>query len=1186
MYKRIEELSNGEFRFEQPKVNFTYDDLEFEVAEDDIYHGRFVISSTGKFKLEGTVYSSTFRFRLGSIVSDGDKLNIEYDFTATALKAGEKLNENVYIITDCGEFILPLRVTIVDKKECIDENIKDMKDFCQLVKKDFKAGFELFKSEKFLNALENDQLRLLYKAFGQNNPLYQDLEEFLVAASLKDKVGFRLSTSSTTIKFSDLKEYEFDFSVIKDNWGYCDIRIETDNYNILSVKKNTQEEEDNELVLNYKAFVDLSKIKCKNYQLEIKVSSAYESKTLKVNIEKEIPVGESSEISHTRQVAKVELLTLYKEFRLNNLSLSMWLERSMEHILDLAQLEPDNWLYTLMRAQFLLMGDVEKNSQEAILLADRFFKEYDGDEDVLRAYGLYIRCLTADDGEAIRQYKEEIRSINQKIPNNYQILWFLLYIDDEYEDNYKKFNAIYEFIEKGNCAPLILIEAINLINEDPLVVVNLDRTIVYIFYRMMKEDSLEFEAANRFMSMISGYKVYNPRVLDIAMYCAKKYENDTFTSIMCRYLIKCDRKDSSSLVWYEKAVEKDMRITGIYEYYINSIDLNEKRELPKVVFMYFRYNSNIDNKRKAYLYANLIKVKDKYPDMYKAYTKSIDKFVRDQLEKRNINANLAKLYNHVVYSQMITEETVEDIIHMASYYKLVIGNKDIITVNVVYSKFNRVYTYDVVNGISYIRLLSKDYVLVFIDKNGVRTCTKTTFFLTKMINFDELLKRSLRMAPYNAEVLVMALEEGKKLGISGFERLIYESNALGLEEISSSYKDVIANDVTKYYMESDTLEYFKNFVEAFKKIKLNPSTKNSLAKVYYKKGFYEEAYEIISNNGCNDWDNEKLSDLAMRIVHIKDYEYDYFLTWLCYHVFSEGSRDETVIRYLVENYNGFINNMIMIYNAAMDKEIAAENLAQKIVEKTLITGESIAEIENIFIDYYKYAGRNTTTKAYFASYSYNYILKDIDLKEDFFEAVEEELKKDETNNEHFILNICKLAYLKYLSVKKELHKEEEITKYLDFFASKNIFLNFFKDFDYELIKGYMFNSLNFIEYKSDPDNQIYINYHYMNGEDGEDLYIKEKMECVIPGIFSKAFSIFYKDILQYYITEKNEEGEKIVESGSIRKTNNDLQDVENVFDYINEIDFCIDMDDRDSLESIVSEFENKRYVTRKIFKLM
>ena len=61
--------------------------------------------------------------------------------------------------------------------------------------------------------------------------------------------------------------------------------------------------------------------------------------------------------------------------------------------------------------------------------------------------------------------------------------------------------------------------------------------------------------------------------------------------------------DHEAFEWYSKGVERQLRITRLYEYYMMAIYTDEEGRLPceisRMVLMYFSYQSDLDYEKNA-----------------------------------------------------------------------------------------------------------------------------------------------------------------------------------------------------------------------------------------------------------------------------------------------------------------------------------------------------------------------------------------------------------------------------------------------------------------------------------------------------------------------------------------------------------------------------------------------------------
>ena len=73
---------------------------------------------------------------------------------------------------------------------------------------------------------------------------------------------------------------------------------------------------------------------------------------------------------------------------------------------------------------------------------------------------------------------------------------------------------------------------------------------------------------------------------------------DTLHGI-CGMLIRNEIRDAKYFSWFEKGVNKHLRLTDLYEYYMYTIDSEKVRNLPDAVLSYFQYENHLNDRCKA-----------------------------------------------------------------------------------------------------------------------------------------------------------------------------------------------------------------------------------------------------------------------------------------------------------------------------------------------------------------------------------------------------------------------------------------------------------------------------------------------------------------------------------------------------------------------------------------------------------
>ena len=107
---------------------------------------------------------------------------------------------------------------------------------------------------------------------------------------------------------------------------------------------------------------------------------------------------------------------------------------------------------------------------------------------------------------------------------------------------------------------------------------------------------------------------------------------------ICTLLINGNQIKEECFKWYELAVQQEIKIVQLYEYYMMTINEWKIRDpLPKSVLLYFMHGNTLTYEKTAFLYANIIQFQEESSDIYTFYRDKMESFAWDQLTKRHIN---------------------------------------------------------------------------------------------------------------------------------------------------------------------------------------------------------------------------------------------------------------------------------------------------------------------------------------------------------------------------------------------------------------------------------------------------------------------------------------------------------------------------------------------------------------------
>lgn len=126
MKAKIIDFSNGIFTYEQAKLKTEPQELAFELEEGRGVQGSFIVSSCDERRIKGVLYSRIPGFKLQSRNFFGRAARIEFTYQPEFLRPGESLEEHILLVTDAGEYELPVKVRIrgpQEKREEPDEEL-------------------------------------------------------------------------------------------------------------------------------------------------------------------------------------------------------------------------------------------------------------------------------------------------------------------------------------------------------------------------------------------------------------------------------------------------------------------------------------------------------------------------------------------------------------------------------------------------------------------------------------------------------------------------------------------------------------------------------------------------------------------------------------------------------------------------------------------------------------------------------------------------------------------------------------------------------------------------------------------------------------------------------------------------------------------------------------------------------
>ena len=1178
---RIGQIAAGRFNGTKPILAFSEETIDLSVIEGRSEAGSFVIESTNQIKICGIVYSTNPRMECLNPHFEGEKVRIRYQFNSKGLTEGDACEGKFVIVCNQIEYSLSFCARITRLyAEASTGAVKSLDDFTRLAASNWDEAYHLFYNRNFLNTIPYDNVyeRLTYEGFACARPSGQNMEEFLIGVNKKKPVSISVDKSEEIFMAS--KEPQSGcFTITKDNWGYTEIHLRTDcEFIKLSKPVLTLDDFIGKTYL-YEYIIDASAMHAGRNFGRIYIDGVYQSFTIDITAGVRDDDGSISDIAVTKDIKEcmAGIMELYTGFRLKQIVTGVWANETISILNHLHALMPDEHMYELMKAQAFI---INRQRQEAKWILDDFKHSNPDKKAPIWGYYLYLMTLLEREPSYIDNMTHEVELIFYENPDSVLLFWVLLFLRNQYfDDNAGKLKDIKYWVLRGCSSPYLYIEAYYLISQDPYLIKELSVFELRILSWAVKKKALTKELAGAIFEAVDLAGGFDNRVYELLTAAYEICPEAEYVGIICSYLIKGHKNDTCFHKWFELGIENKLRLTGLYESYLITMDDRQISPVPKIIQMYFSYDNKLPYRKLAVLYNNIIAAKETEPEVYHKYRKAMGRFAMDQAQLRHIDDNLAVLYEDMLELGFINEELSAAFSDIIYTHKLIVFDKRIVRAIIYQNEMKEPQIVPVTDQCAYFELFSNDYVILFEDSRGYRYVKSISYRLQRLMDAEKYLDRCISLSPDRPQYIVSHFKNVRdysdftKGDLKLFKPVFYS------ESFSDSYKAVMGYRILKYCQLHDYEDYVRPFLQSIDFDILQKDARKYLIDMLVSNRLYEKAYDMAMEYGIDMLaaaSQVVLCENALKVQHVDDD----FMVQLAISAFKTGKYSDLVLKYLCENYTGPTDELINLWHAADKFSISSMKLDERILEQGIYTQIEPEKISDIFLEYYKRAGNDKLILAYISLVAHGY-LHSGRCKADFiFDIIEKRFIGNRTLND-----ACQLALLKHFAEKTditqaELEIEDTLLKY---YIYNNMSFDFFARLDYRLLKKYFIYDKVFLQYESTPGAHVVL--HYSRDEDGEEFNSEDMVE-MYDGIYVKAFVIFFGELIRYYITEEHDNSIEVKESNRLTCSNIPGDNDHSRYNLINEMIISDTLSDETTLKSNIDEYKRLDAATKQLFKLI
>ncbi len=986
----LSEVKKGE----TPIFHISVTNLDINAEEGKEYKGSFVLESENQVPIRGFVRSGNDKVRLSVEEFDAERVEIPYCFEGKEALAGREYVGDFVLVTNGGEYNIPYRFLVVPAAAKTSEGIiTTMEEFTELYFSHREEALELFFLPHFADVFLKDdpEQRAMAHSLMKSRSKNRILEEFLTAAGYKEPTELMVEERPIIL---DAGKNEETVQIRLTAPGYTEGRISSERGQVkLSLDTFTGEDFTD-------GCLDLLVEKNEKYAMGndvITIRTSRQEFAIDVEWWGTLPAyTKEQELKSRIKKQRAELLHNYLSFRTGSIGFDDFAAESDRALDDLYFLTKDTeWrlfkLHLLMMEEHLeeaqkllaeLEGQPEAKEESGTPSSSEASSETASESSSKTSFGtsseeeeaetqktspveelaplwyhyfLYLKAMFYRKPENISEAVVAIREFYEVSEYKAEALWMLLYLDREYVYNKRlQYDTIRQLFRDGNNSSLLYFEACAILNENSNYMEELGSFEISVFRWGLRYGYISMSLACQFAALALRIKYYSTSLFTIAEKLYQVEPDERFLQVICSLLIKGNRYGREYHEYFRKAVEANLRIIGLNEFFIRSMDFNDYEVIPYRVLIYFTYSNSLDSMEKAYLYTNILKNKDSYDEVYGAYYSKMAPFVEEQLLKGRINEHLAFLYTNFQKDVLEKPENAKAVCDILFYRKLTCENKNMIGVYVDRPETGEEIYYPLSGGFCYAEILNERSVLYFVDSNEQRYVTGVPCRIDAFLSPEQFPKTWIEKNMDNARILLSL--SGELDGDKSDRAVAVMQKVAFRDGYQPWIRARAAENLLLYYEQHGQKNELTRWLERVDYDLVSAEFRKQLMTLYMETGLIEKAFSGIERYGCGMLPAAECLKLAEFGVEKMDGAWDETTLNLAFAAFVSKKYDEKTLAYLMEHFTGELEDLLLIWERSKKFGLDTSALEKRMLEQHMFTDSDTGDLFKVFEDYYKGRG--------------------------------------------------------------------------------------------------------------------------------------------------------------------------------------------------------------------------------------
>lgn len=985
---------------------------------------------------------------------------------------------------------------------------ESLEKFTSIAKEDHQRAKTLFFSEAFKEEFLKDKQKekQLYHQLLLGRNRDQILEEFLLSTDQKSPVLLDVTKTTYHATIANLDE-PLEITIRKDGWGYIAGRVKTEG-KFITLHKDTfhaEDFEDGQMTI----YVDLKTIPRDGDRDHLIVQTVYQTIEIEV-IYKE----EKSERKKEEEFRQKKLYELYIDFCSGRIRLEQFAERARSVLDKMPDHPVRNRIYDLMKLHLDILCGKEDLKEH---IPEDAKKE---SLEICQGYVWYLQACYDKEDDTIDEAREEMKILYENsddINVKGYLFWFLMNLsEDLMKDSALRMKQIKELYQEGCQNPLLRFEGCCILGEDEQLLTCIDSYELWVLEFGAQEKILNTRLIGKLCFLVSRNKIFSEEILWLFMCIYKEYPQTDVLQAICAMMIQGNCMDEDCHPYYEEALQRGVQLIGLQEAFLRTIPKGEYPLLPEEILMYFTYSMSLGAEEQSRLFANVVHNRRNYHKIFPNYEELIRTFLREELQKGQINEDLILLYRYYYEELLQDEVSRQNLGNVVFVQKLICDNEFIQKAEISQEWKKNLDVCYLSEPNRYVEIFDQNAAFIFFDNEGNRYIGSVAYQL-KPVFTREQMEMYCESANGNNPHYVMYKAAGfgirEKLKEEDFPVVLY---ALKSRNLDVDYEQELFEKVLEYYKAHELQKELQNALSYVEWKNLKDENRRHMIGYFIAAGLYEDALKGIGQYGYQFLDKDQLKEVCLYALTTLSNRRSDLLVEMCMESFELGNENNEVIKYLQKYFHGTKEEMLAVFDAGQKVSMYDRVFVESVLRACIADGVDGTE----FKVFEEYLNQSETDKGLINAMLVEYVNYAYDnkqeLPEKFYELIGEKIDHGKMDW------MYQQLYLDYYKDKKEQLSErslKRIEKIKDYqiIRRDHILPVLFEYVDVISLPKYLCAETFVQFYAKSSANVVF---HYMDSDNGH--WIEEPMNELLPGYYVLSLAVFYHELSDCYVSVSGE----------------------------------------------------------------